>query len=217
MARSAKVRFQGIAVVLALAVCSCAVVHPGAGSVPRETWSSFDGEVVSGETFVKRLPNGFEFHFDWNGNNGSIEVVDPSGAAKDLCAVATPPYHGPNELMLWSEELLRTEEQARVSNRPGRKRFFHCLMTEQDRIEATWALFGWIDKPPFDKPAGENDRERAYQRYIVHANERCLSGWIDVVDIKDVRAGSGKDSSPVIGRMRFTAHFELPKGGGNSL
>jgi hypothetical protein len=194
-------------IVAALTFCACA----GLRQVRSKPWATFTGEVSAGRTFEQKLPNGFIFRLQWNGETGYIEVDDPAGSGKDLCAVATPPYHGLNNLSLDSDVLLQSEDEDRISNFPGRRRFFHCVMTEESRREATWALFGWRDKAPFDKAADQIAADRAARRYVFDAAENDLSGEVDFVQLLQVGSDDLNGNAPSIGKLKFTARFDLPK------
>ncbi|MDE2492220.1 MAG: hypothetical protein KGM24_15335, partial [Elusimicrobia bacterium] len=150
------------------------------------------GEVEAGKAFAAPIGGGQVFRLIPFPEGWSIAVQDARG--RDDCAVITPPYRGPNALVIHGSDFAKPGPGA-----PGRMRRFRCL-APGDYDAAAAAL----DKTLWSRgvPAAELAAARAeLDRLAAGARPGELM-------IRDVSLGGAPgDAAPPIARLDFT--FEL--------
>ena len=108
--------------------------------------TKFSGSVARGESFAQALPGGLELQLRPAERGWRIWVSDPGRPIRDYAAIATPPFHGPNALVIegWhfrnDDNSGPNEPGPKNLNPPQRGRGFFFVPTEADYFAAQAAL-----------------------------------------------------------------------------
>ena len=163
----------------------------------------FYGDVKGGRTFEKRLRSGLTFELRPTKDGGfTIWLGDGGRRKEDYCAVATPPFHGPNPLNIAGFELI-SEEVSRSRSRPGRSRAFRCVTSREDFVKAQWALRRVLHPPVGQPKVAQDEARRLYELY----QRTALEGGLTV---GDVRLSNPEGKLPSIQSMRFRVRLRQP-------
>lgn len=154
---------------------------------------SIAGEVQAGKVFEAPIGSDMVFRLEPFPEGWTIAVKDKFG--KDYCAIATLPFQGPNDLVIYGWHFLKRDDGVL-----GKSRNFRCVRTAIEYDAASKAL----DKVLWDAnaPSSEIEAARKEQERLISA---ARPGRLTINDVK--LGGAPGDQAPPIAALKFK--FEL--------
>ncbi len=156
----------------------------------RAAAASVSGTVAGGKAFAAPLDGGLVFRLDPIPDGWTISVKDADG--RDYCAMVTPPFRGPNALVLHASQLRGPGDGGL-----GRVRDFRCVRSSADYEAAKTALNEtlWSAGRP---PAGVAAARRELSRLTAAARPAELA-------VRDATlGGAAGDAAPPVAAMSFS-------------
>lgn len=162
-----------------------------------------EGEVARGEAFEAPIDSTRTFRLAPFSEGWIIEV---KGANGDFCDMLTPPYHGPNDLVIFAWHFRNADNTGpnelgpKNVNAPGAVRVFRCAKTEAERAAAEASLRKVLWKSNAS-PKEVDEAVDTHERLSATAQRGTLA-------IRAMTLGNlGEGKRPWIESMRF--RFEL--------
>lgn len=175
---------------------------------PTLSAHAFGGTATRAEITERALPGGLVFRLDPYEAGWLIWVGDPAKPEENFAAAVTPPFHGPNPLIIEGWHFRNADNTG--PNQPGPKnvnvpqegRPFRFVLDGQnfDRAMAALAILLWS--------GGKSAQEIAIARNDYEALETA-TGQLDVMDLDLGNLAPG--ARAWIERMAFSVQLCLPR------
>jgi hypothetical protein len=161
-----------------------------------------EGDVVRGKDFAARIDAARTFHLKAFSEGWIVEVKDDKD--NGYCSVVTPPYHGPNDLVIFGFHFRNAENTGPKETGDaalGTRRVFRCVATPSDFAAASKSLDVVLQG---EKTPEWKESDEAYQLHSRLAAE-AQRGTLNMSRLVLGNLGAGR--RPWIESMHF--RFEL--------